>query len=184
MVTHDPHAAAIADRMLFLEDGQIVRDLAGADEDDIIAAMKELAHVIRVALRGLALAQAALGAHGDGDRARRGAGERHLRAHRLDHEGVRLDLPDDLPGTDATITGRNALDSGANDVRRQRRHPVVRPVAARAGARRCLSVKDAIGGVAGEPQLVKNGKAISFGGAPNLGFSVDPTRTAVRVARS
>ena len=27
MVTHDAHAAAIADRVLFLADGQIVRDL-------------------------------------------------------------------------------------------------------------------------------------------------------------
>ncbi len=42
MVTHDPRAAAIADRTLFLEDGRIVRDIAGADEDGIIAVMKEL----------------------------------------------------------------------------------------------------------------------------------------------
>jgi putative ABC transport system ATP-binding protein len=42
MVTHDPYAAAIADRILFLEDGRIVRELVGADADDIIAAMKEL----------------------------------------------------------------------------------------------------------------------------------------------
>ena len=27
MVTHDPHAAAIADRILFLADGLIVRDM-------------------------------------------------------------------------------------------------------------------------------------------------------------
>jgi putative ABC transport system ATP-binding protein len=42
MVTHDPHAAAVADRILFLEDGRIVSELVGADEDGIIAAMKEL----------------------------------------------------------------------------------------------------------------------------------------------
>jgi putative ABC transport system ATP-binding protein len=42
IVTHDPHAAAIADRTLFLEDGRVVRDLAGADEDALIATMKEL----------------------------------------------------------------------------------------------------------------------------------------------
>jgi putative ABC transport system ATP-binding protein len=42
MVTHDPHAAAIADRVLFLEDGQLVRDLRGGSADDIIAAMKDL----------------------------------------------------------------------------------------------------------------------------------------------
>jgi putative ABC transport system ATP-binding protein len=42
MVTHDPHAAAIADRTLFLEDGRIVRDIEGADEDALIGVMKEL----------------------------------------------------------------------------------------------------------------------------------------------
>jgi ABC-type polar amino acid transport system ATPase subunit len=42
MVTHDPYAAAVADRILFLEDGRIVRELVGASADDIIAAMKGL----------------------------------------------------------------------------------------------------------------------------------------------
>jgi putative ABC transport system ATP-binding protein len=42
MVTHDPHAAAIADRILFLEDGKVVRELGNADEDAIIGVMKEL----------------------------------------------------------------------------------------------------------------------------------------------
>jgi ABC-type glutathione transport system ATPase component len=42
MVTHDPKAAAIADRLLFLSDGQIVNDLAGADEGQIVDAMKDL----------------------------------------------------------------------------------------------------------------------------------------------
>jgi len=43
MVTHDPLAAAIADRILFLADGRVVKELVGADEDAIIAAMKEIA---------------------------------------------------------------------------------------------------------------------------------------------
>jgi putative ABC transport system ATP-binding protein len=42
MVTHDPKAAAIADRLLFLSDGQIVKDLASADENQIVDAMKDL----------------------------------------------------------------------------------------------------------------------------------------------
>jgi putative ABC transport system ATP-binding protein len=42
MVTHDPKAASISDRLLFLSDGQIVKDLAGADEDEIVDAMKGL----------------------------------------------------------------------------------------------------------------------------------------------
>jgi putative ABC transport system ATP-binding protein len=42
MVTHDPKAASIADRLLFLSDGQVVKDLAGADENEIVDAMKDL----------------------------------------------------------------------------------------------------------------------------------------------
>ena len=42
MVTHDPKAASIADRLLFLSDGQIVKDLAGGDENEIVDAMKDL----------------------------------------------------------------------------------------------------------------------------------------------
>jgi putative ABC transport system ATP-binding protein len=42
MVTHDPYAASVADRILFLEDGQIVRELVGASADDIISEMKRL----------------------------------------------------------------------------------------------------------------------------------------------
>jgi putative ABC transport system ATP-binding protein len=42
MVTHDPHAAAIADRVLFLADGQIVRDLSSSDAHTVIATMEEL----------------------------------------------------------------------------------------------------------------------------------------------
>jgi putative ABC transport system ATP-binding protein len=41
MVTHDPRAAAAADRVLFLADGRIVGDLAAPTEDEIIAAMRE-----------------------------------------------------------------------------------------------------------------------------------------------
>src|SRR6478609_9494531 len=42
MVTHDPHAAAIADRVLFLADGQIVRDLGTCDAHSVISVMEEL----------------------------------------------------------------------------------------------------------------------------------------------
>ncbi len=40
MVTHDPRAAAAADRVLFLADGRIVGDLAAPTEDQVIAAMR------------------------------------------------------------------------------------------------------------------------------------------------
>ena len=42
MVTHDPRAAAIADRILFLADGLIVRDLPRSESSAVIAAMDEL----------------------------------------------------------------------------------------------------------------------------------------------
>jgi putative ABC transport system ATP-binding protein len=44
MVTHDPRAAAAADRVLFLADGRIVGDLGEPTEDQIIEAMREAAH--------------------------------------------------------------------------------------------------------------------------------------------
>jgi putative ABC transport system ATP-binding protein len=43
MVTHDPQAAAIADRILFLDDGLIVRDQARCTAHEILATMDELA---------------------------------------------------------------------------------------------------------------------------------------------
>jgi putative ABC transport system ATP-binding protein len=42
MVTHEPRAAAIADRVLFLDDGLIVRKARNISAHDIVAAMEEL----------------------------------------------------------------------------------------------------------------------------------------------
>jgi putative ABC transport system ATP-binding protein len=42
MVTHDPRAAAIADRTLYLVDGKIVLDRRGASEAEILRTMNEL----------------------------------------------------------------------------------------------------------------------------------------------
>jgi putative ABC transport system ATP-binding protein len=42
MVTHDPRAAAIADRILFLDDGLIVKDMGQADASEVISTMEEL----------------------------------------------------------------------------------------------------------------------------------------------
>jgi putative ABC transport system ATP-binding protein len=42
MVTHDARAAAIADRILFLADGLIVKDLGAATEREVILALDEL----------------------------------------------------------------------------------------------------------------------------------------------
>jgi putative ABC transport system ATP-binding protein len=42
MVTHDPRSASIADRILFLADGNIVRELPRSEPHDVIAAMEEI----------------------------------------------------------------------------------------------------------------------------------------------
>jgi len=42
MVTHDANAAAMADRVLFLADGQIVRDQGRSDASDVLTAMAEV----------------------------------------------------------------------------------------------------------------------------------------------
>ena len=41
MVTHDPRAAAYADRVLFLADGQVVRELAAPTADAILDVIRE-----------------------------------------------------------------------------------------------------------------------------------------------
>jgi len=42
MVTHDPHGAAYADRVVFLADGQVVTDLGAPTADAVLEQMKQL----------------------------------------------------------------------------------------------------------------------------------------------
>jgi putative ABC transport system ATP-binding protein len=42
MVTHDPQAAALADRILFLADGRIVKEIPRSTAADVLAAMQEV----------------------------------------------------------------------------------------------------------------------------------------------
>jgi putative ABC transport system ATP-binding protein len=44
MVTHDPHAASFANRVLFLQDGKIVDEMRDPDEDRVLARMKRFGH--------------------------------------------------------------------------------------------------------------------------------------------
>jgi putative ABC transport system ATP-binding protein len=44
MVTHDPYAAAHADRVVFLADGEVVADLDAPDANRIIDQMKQIGH--------------------------------------------------------------------------------------------------------------------------------------------
>jgi putative ABC transport system ATP-binding protein len=42
MVTHDPRAAALADRILFIADGLIVKDISESTPVEVLAAMQEV----------------------------------------------------------------------------------------------------------------------------------------------
>ena len=42
MVTHDAHAAAIADRVLFLADGDIVRDLGPSTAHEVLSTLEQV----------------------------------------------------------------------------------------------------------------------------------------------
>ena len=42
MVTHEPSAAAIADRILFLADGRIVKELGSSSAHEVLEAMEEV----------------------------------------------------------------------------------------------------------------------------------------------
>jgi putative ABC transport system ATP-binding protein len=42
MVTHDAHAAAIADRVLFLADGDIDRDIGRSSAHEILETLEEV----------------------------------------------------------------------------------------------------------------------------------------------
>lgn len=76
-------------------------------------------------------------------------------------------------GTDAVVTGKAAFNL-SNDGGTQA--PAF-DESLLAKVRALPDVEAAIGGVGGDAQLIgSNGKVIQFGGAPNLGFSVDPTQ--------
>jgi putative ABC transport system permease protein len=78
-------------------------------------------------------------------------------------------------GTDATITGKTAFDLGDNGS--------VAPPFDESLLPKVKALPEtgaAVGGVGGDAQLIgSDGKAITFGGAPNLGFSIDPTQTSL-----
>jgi putative ABC transport system permease protein len=75
-------------------------------------------------------------------------------------------------GTDATVTGKSAFKlSGQNNTTAPPFDQSLLPK-----IRQLPDVADAVGGVGGIAHLIVNGKVVAFGGAPNLGFSVDPAR--------
>jgi putative ABC transport system permease protein len=75
-------------------------------------------------------------------------------------------------GTDATVTGKSAFDlSGQSNTTAP---PFAQSLLPK--IRRLPDVADAVGGVGGIAHIILDGKVVAFGGAPNLGFSVDPSQ--------
>ena len=174
MVTHEARAAAIADRVLYLADGadraRAVRRVAARDQRGDGGDRRPMT---RVRAQGPPHPQAPHRADRDRDRPRRRDGERDVRPHRLDRQGVRRDLHRRLP----EHRRDHHPEVGVRLERRLGSTEAAFDESLLAKVKELPDVQDAIGGVASEnTQLVKDGKAIAFGGAPNLGFSVDPTK--------
>ncbi len=75
-------------------------------------------------------------------------------------------------GTDAVVTGKAAFDVSEDS-------GVEVPSfneSLLAEVKALPEVAAAVGGVGGTAQLIKDGKVIRFGGAPNIGFSIDPAQ--------
>src|SRR4051794_22320915 len=75
-------------------------------------------------------------------------------------------------GTDATVTGKSAFDLSGNGT-------TIPPPFSESLLPRVRALPDvaaAVGGVGGIAHIIVDGKVVHFGGAGNLGFSVDPTQ--------
>ena len=82
MVTHEARAAAIADRVLFLADGLIVRESTNLSAHEIVdGRWRSSAQRDRVCAEGTTRTQAPHGSDGVRDRPRRRHRQRHVRAH-------------------------------------------------------------------------------------------------------
>jgi putative ABC transport system permease protein len=75
--------------------------------------------------------------------------------------------------TAASITGRNAIDTGANAANGGSVPAFSQSLLAR--VKQLPGVSEAAGSVSGTAQVVLGGKTVSFGSSPTLGYSVDPS---------
>ena len=140
MVTHDPRAAAIADRILYLADGMIVLDQKGATaaevlQDDERARTRSPPRRDPDRAQGPARAQAPADPDLARDRDGRRDGERHLRPHRHDQRRLQRDLLDRVL---ELRRGRHRQGG----LRRLPERAVVPRVDARPDPRRCPDVAD------------------------------------------
>ncbi len=129
----------------------------------------------RVHAQGPPRPQAPYRPHRVRDHPRRRDRERHVRAHRLDRHRRSTRSSARSTGTRTRVITevrlRRTSDNGPS--RRRSTSPSLAKVKAAAGRRRTRSAASRTR----SHQLGKNGKAIIFGGAPNLGFSASTRRS-------
>ena len=115
MVTHDPRAAAIADRILFLADGLIVRDLGKSTPRRDLRSMDELA------LDDARRPQRALGPQAPHvpdrarDRPRRRDDQRHATSSRTRSARVHTIFDKSYENADAVVSGKVAFKNTESD---------------------------------------------------------------------
>ena len=175
MVTHDPRAATIADRILFLADGLIVRDLGPSSAREVIAVSEELRHDDR------RLPQRTVGAQAP---TLLTALAIVLGVSMISGTYVLTDtitaaftniIDHSFQNSDAVISGKVAFK---NDTTATPPDTGISGLRAREGAAtaRC---RNGFGEVGGEAQLIgRDGKVISTGGGGSIASSVDPPNDA------
>ena len=175
MVTHDPRAAAIADRILFIADGRIVKELTRRDRRRGARRDGRARGVIAVALKGLAGAQAAGRADRHRDRAGGGDDQRHVRAHRHDQVGVRHRVQRSLQAhRRRSSPARARSEKGAKKKAAKAANPPPSRIAARERARPARRRAGPGRRLLDRPAGGARRQGARRGGAPGLAFSVHP----------
>ena len=163
MVTHDPTAAEVTDRIVELADGRIVvrpSGRSGPRHDEADPAQPRAA-------------QAPHGADGDGDRPRRRDDQRHLHPHRHDRPRLRRHLPAGRRGRRRQRHAAPARSTTRTPTRRsaaRRRAARPRPSGARASPRRAATSS------AGDAARPRGGEPMSTSGVPTFAASVADDR--------
>ena len=140
--------------------------------------------MIGVALKGLAGAQAPHRPDRVRDHPRRRDGERHLRPHRHDRQGVQA-----ASSRSPTPTRTSSSPARAADISFQgdTTEPPPIPEGRSTRCARLPGVEAATGSVVDQTNtkiLTKEGKAVNTGGAPSFGFGIDPAEQRVQSAEA
>ena len=134
----------------------------------------------RVALRGLLGRKLRAVADGARDRPRRRDGERHVRPHRHDRQGVQPDLRG-VVRRHRRRRHRQGDRTSASRATRPRRRPSRRASSSRSAASTASRSRPAASSTSRSAKILdRDGKAISGNGAPTFGFGLDTSPEASR----